>query len=180
MRTDFSNPSSEAATAAERYVERLLRLLGDRDPLVVQAELVPALERLTDGLSDAALREREAPGKWSILEVIRHLADTELVYRYRMRMSVAQPGSPIPAYDQDAWADGLRYNEEGLDGALAELEGLRSLNLAWIRGLSDDELDRAGVHEERGPESVRRIVALLAAHDLVHRRQIERIKAAVL
>jgi hypothetical protein len=95
-------------------------------------------------------------------------------------MSVAQPGSQIPDYDQDEWARGLRYNEAGLESVLRELEAFRSANLDWLRGLSDEELNRAGIHEERGPESVRSIVKLLAAHDLVHRNQIRRIKAAVL
>ncbi len=180
MTTDFSDPSTAAATAAEEYVARLLGLLGDRDPFEVQEELLPALREAVTGLSGEALRRPEAPGKWSVLEVVRHLADTELVYRYRMRMSVAQPGSPIPAYDQDRWAADLRYKEERLEEALDELEALRTANLAWLRGLSEEELDRVGIHEERGPESVRRIVELLAAHDLVHRRQIERIKDAVL
>lgn len=180
MESDFANAAASASENAKAYVSRLLELLGDRDPLEVQGELVLRLRDLVDGLSESALREREGPGKWSILEVIHHLADTELVYRYRMRMSVAQPGSQIPAYDQDQWASGLQYNEAGLESALRELEAFRSANLAWLRGLSDEELNRAGIHEERGPESVRRIVQLLAAHDLVHRNQIRRIKAAVL
>lgn len=180
MEADVANPASNASENAEAYEERLLELLGDRDPFEVQSQLVGKIEDLIEGLSDSALREREAPGKWSILEVVHHLADTEVVYRYRMRMSVAQPGSQIPAYDQDQWASGLRYNEAGLESALRELEVFRSANLAWLRGLSDEELNRAGIHEERGPESVRRIVQLLAAHDLVHRNQIRRIKAAVL
>lgn len=179
MNADFTNPASTASEDAERYIARLLQLLGDRDPFEVQRELVARLRELVDGLDDAALRQPEAPGKWSILEVIGHLADTEAVYRYRMRMSVAQPGSAIPDYDQDLWAGGLRYNDGDLENALREIEALRAANLAWLERLSEEEMDRAGVHEERGVESVRRIVALLAAHDLVHRNQIQRIKSAL-
>jgi uncharacterized damage-inducible protein DinB len=178
MNADFTNSASTASEDAERYIARLLELLGDRDPFEIQRELVQRLRDLVEGLDDSTLRQPEAPGKWSILEVVGHLADTELVYRYRMRMSVAQPGSAIPDYDQDRWATALRYNEAGLEDALREIEALRSANLAWLEGLSDEEMDRAGVHEERGEESVRRIVKLLAAHDLVHGNQIRRIKSA--
>jgi uncharacterized damage-inducible protein DinB len=178
MESDFANAAASASENAKAYVSRLLELLGDRDPLEVQGELVLRLRDLVDGLSESALREREGPGKWSILEVIHHLADTELVYRYRMRMSVAQPGSRIPDYDQDRWATGLMYNRGSLETVLRGLNALRSANLEWLRGLSDEELDRAGIHAERGPESVRQIIELLAAHDLVHRNQIERIKTA--
>lgn len=174
--TRLSNPAGDAAEDADAYVARLLELLGDRDPLEVQGELVPWLRAEVAGLPDELLRRPERPGKWSIMEVVRHLADSELVYRYRMRMCVAQPESAIAAYDQDRWAEGLRYAEESLEGALRELEALREANLAWLRGLSDEELDRGGFHAERGRESVRDIVALLAAHDLVHRRQILRIR----
>lgn len=179
MNADFTNPAPTASEEAERYIARLLELLGDRDPFEVQKELVERLRELIDGLGESAVREPEAPGKWSILEVVWHLADTELVYRYRMRMSVAQPGSAIPDYDQDRWATALRYNEGGMESALQEIEALRMANLAWLGSLSDEEMDRAGVHEERGAESVRRIVKLLAAHDLVHRNQIRRIKSAL-
>lgn len=177
---DFSNPAGTAGDDAERYVDDLLELLGDRDPLEVQAGLVEALRDATAGLSSDELRRPEGPGKWSVMDVVRHLADTELVYRYRMRMTVAQPGSPIPSYDQDRWAEALRYRSDDLDIAFAELDFLRRANLAWLDGLSDEEMARQGLHEERGPESVGRIVELLAAHDLVHRRQIDRIKEAVL
>lgn len=179
MTPGFTNPSSGATEDAERYIEALLELLGDRDPLQVQRELVQRLRELVDGLDDSALRQPESPGKWSVLEVIGHLADTELVYRYRMRMSVAQPGSPIPAYDQDRWAAALRYNEADLEDVLREVEARRAANLAWLDGLTEEEMDRAGVHEERGTESVRQIVKLLAAHDLVHRNQIKRIRSAL-
>jgi uncharacterized damage-inducible protein DinB len=175
---DFSNPASEAAQSAGVYTQQLLDLLGDRDPLEVQRELVTWLRDTVDGMDDESLRRREAPGKWSVLEVIRHLADTELVYRYRMRMSIARPGGPIAGYDQDQWAVELRYNDASLDDSLAEIQALRSANMAWFEGLTAEESERAGIHEERGPESVAHIVKLLAAHDLVHRAQIERIKAA--
>lgn len=175
-----SRRSPGADETPAEYVRRVLEALGDRDPLEVQAVLVDRLRDAVAGMSDEQLREREAPGRWSALEVIRHLADTEMVYSYRMRMSVAQPGSAMPAYDQDRWATELRYNEDDPERALRELEALRSANLAWLATLSDEELDRAGVHEERGRESVRRSIELLAAHDLVHREQVERIKSAVL
>lgn len=159
---------------------RLLALLGDRDPLEVMAGLVPALREATGELGHEEVRRPEAPGKWSVLDVVRHLADTELVHRYRMRKAVAEPGARLAGYDQDAWAEGLCYRDGDLASALGELAALREANLDWLRGLTDEELAREGLHAERGPESVRRTARLLAAHDLVHRRQVDRIRAAVL
>ena len=73
----------------------------------------------------------------------------------------------------------LRYAEAPLDDTLAELRALRGRNLRLFRALGEEELDRYGIHAERGRESVRHIRALIAAHDLVHRNQIERIKRAL-
>lgn len=175
----FSNPASEAKAAASEYVRGLLEILGDRDPVQVQGELAGAIEALVSGLDDASLRRPEAPGKWSIIEVVQHLADTEVVYGYRMRKILADPGAAISGYDQDAWARALRYRDASVEQALAQVRALRASNVSLMRSLSEAEWDRAGLHSERGPESVRQIAKLIAAHDLVHRAQIARIKAAL-
>lgn len=174
----FSNPAGGARAAAGKYIAALLELLGDRDPLAVQAELVGAVAELTTGLSAAELARAEAPGKWSILQVVEHLADQELVNGFRLRSIVAEDEPALRGYDQDRWAARLRYGSVGLEPVLDELRVLRERNLRLYRSLSEAELDRVGMHEERGPESARRLRALTAAHDLLHRRQIARIRAA--
>lgn len=174
----FSNDAAGAQASAQAYVRALLDLLGDRDPLAVQAALLDRLREAVDGLDGQALRRPEAPGKWSILEVAAHLADSELVYGYRMRLILAEDTPAIPGYDQDAWASKLRYNEADLDLLLDQLAAQRTANLALLRSLSEEEWERTGLHSERGVESVRQIARLLAAHDLVHLRQIDRIKRA--
>lgn len=175
----FTNPAGGARDAAAAYVRALLDLLGDQDPVVVQAELPDAIERAVRGLSDEQLRQPEKAGKWSIVQVIQHLADSEIVYGYRTRMILAHDRPTIEGYDQDLWATRLRYAEVPVDAALRQLRVLRETNLRLIRGLSPAELDRVGMHSERGPESVRRVTELLAGHDLLHRRQIDRIKRAI-
>lgn len=175
----LNNPTGATRDVQRAYVRELLEILGDRDPMDVLSELVPRLRATLEDVDEETLRTPESPGKWSVMEVVRHLADSELVYRYRMRMIVAQPGCEIPAYDQDAWAEGLAYRSEAPTPVLHELDVLREADLRWLRGLTEEQLDRYGVHAERGRESVAQIVRLLAAHDLVHRRQIDRILAAV-
>jgi DinB superfamily len=174
----FSNPAGETGAAADAYVASLLELLGDRDPLALQEELPQALRQLTAGLDAAALRQPEKPGKWSVMEVVQHLADSELVYGYRLRMILAHPEPEIQAYDQDLWAHELRYNERGLEEALEVIAALRGANLRLVRA-HDARLDRVGLHSERGRETARLLMRMLAAHDLVHRRQIQRIHLAI-
>ena len=174
----FSNPAGSAAALAGTYVKALLDLLGDRDPLSVQAELVPALEALTAGLDEKSWRRPESAGKWSIVEVVQHLADSEIVIGYRIRLILSQDRPPIQGFDQDAWARHLGYAAADPETALGQLRAVRVANLALLRTLDAARLDRYGVHSERGPESVRRIAQLTAAHDLVHRRQIERVRSS--
>ena len=174
----FANPASAATANAADYVRRLLELLGEREPFEVQEGMMAALRAEVAGLSHEELTRPEAPGKWSTLEVVRHLADTEIVYGYRIRLILAEDSPAIPGYDQDAWARNLRYREADLEASLRELEVLRAGNLALLRNLDEAAWERSGHHSERGEESVRQIFRLVAAHDLVHRRQIRRIKAA--
>lgn len=173
-----AQPLPDPVADAPAYTRALLELLGDRDPLAVQSGLVASLRAAVAGLADADLRRPERPGKWSIVEVVQHLADSEIVYGYRCRACIAADGTALAGYDQDDWARRLHYRESDLEAALAELGAMRSANLRLLSRLTDEEWQRAGMHEERGRESVRHIAKLLAAHDLVHLRQIERIKAA--
>ena len=174
----FSNPASQAKETAAAYVKALMDLLGDRDPFEVQSQLLLSLQTEIKSLNDATLRRPEKSGKWSIMQVIHHLAETELVYRYRMRMILAQPAPEIQGYDQDMWATELKYNEMDLDEALEIIRVLRSANLKMLRGLSEAQWERYGMHSERGPESIRKIMQMIAAHDLLHLNQIKRIKKA--
>jgi hypothetical protein len=177
--TRFSNPASDAAAAAQAYTRTMLDVIGDRDPLAVMDELVPWLEARTRGLDDARLRQPEQPGKWSVMEVIHHLADSEMVYGYRIRTILTEDNPPIRGYDQDTWARELAYRTAPLAEVMAQLAALRAANLRLYRSLSPAQLARTGVPSERGPESIGHTIRMLGAHDLVHRRQIDRIRAGV-
>ena len=174
----FSNPASNAAACAEAYVRALLEVLGEREPLEVLEELDGWLGRRFSGVPEASLRRPEAPGKWSAAEVVQHLADSELVLGFRMRMILTEDRPAIQGYDQDKWAGTLRYPEVPLAESRAQLLALRAANLRVLRRLGPAEMQRVGMHSERGPESLVHLIKLMGAHDLVHRRQIDRVLKA--
>jgi hypothetical protein len=174
----FANPAGTAVAAAAGYVRALLDLLGDRDPLDVLAVQLTWLERRTAGLDDAVLRRPEAPGKWSVIEIIQHLADSDVVVAWRSRLILAEDRPAIQGYDQDAWARNLDYGHASLDVAMGQLRGVRTANLRLWRSLTPAQRARVGIHSERGPESLDLLLRLMGGHDLVHRRQIERVLAA--
>jgi hypothetical protein len=90
-------------------------------------------------------------------------------------MILSEDRPALQGFDQDRWASLFCYGEVSCDSALAQLGVLRDANLAVLRRLGPAELERVGMHSERGPESLEQLMKLMAAHDLVHRRQIERI-----
>lgn len=175
----FTNPASGAAAAAGEYTRQLLELLGGREPLPLMQQLAARVRAAGAGLTPEQWRRPEAPGKWSCLQVVGHLVDTEIVYGYRVRCVVAHDRPALPGYDQDRWTERLRHNEADPATMVDRLAFLRAMNLEYYSGLTADERRRAGLHSERGEESVDHILRLLAAHDLVHRAQLQRVRRAL-
>jgi hypothetical protein len=176
----FSNPAGSAAAAtASVYTRALLDVLGSRDPVEVLSELMPWIAERIRRVDQPMLRVPEAPGKWSVIEVLQHLADSDLVFGFRLRMILTEDKSPLQGYDQDAWSRTFKYRDVPLDIAMDQLRSLRTANVHVLRQLSPRELERVGIHSERGPESAGFLLRLMAGHDLVHRRQVDRIVAAV-
>jgi hypothetical protein len=179
MTSPFNNPVGRAPEQAGAYVRSILDLLGDRDPLEVQARLAVALREAVAGLTSEQLRRPEAPGKWSIAQTVAHLADSEVVFAWRLRVVLAQDRPTITGFDQDAWSARLGGAYPDVGSAIQQIAILRSTNLTLLRSLTPADWDRVGRHAERGEESVRLMAKLYAGHDLVHLRQIARIRKAI-
>ena len=175
----FTNPSGSTPADAARYVSALLDLLGDRDPVDVLRDTPHAVRRFVESAPSRIVTIPEAPGKWSIRDVVQHLADSELVGGFRLRLVLAQDRPPLTGFDQDLWAGRLRYREVDVQDALEQFTVLRRANLRLWTNLDEAELLRIGVHSERGEESLGHLRRLYAAHDLLHLRQIERIDATL-
>ena len=175
----FTNPATGAAEHAAAYTRAILDLLGDRDPNTVLRETLTALPRAIDGLSASELRQPERPGKWSIGQILQHLADSEVVWAWRLRVILAQDRPPITGYDQDLWAERLHYEDADPSDALEQFIALRRANLRVLERVSAADLTRIGVHSERGEESLEHLRKLSAGHDLMHLGQIERVKGVV-
>lgn len=175
----FTNAANAAGAHATTYVSAVLDLLGDREPAAVLRDMPSALSKAIAGLSPVQLRQPECPGKWSIAQVLQHLADSEVVWAWRMRLILAQDRPPLTGYDQDLWAERLHYDESEPADALEVFGALRRANLRLLERVPPAELKRVGVHVERGEESLEHLRRLYAGHDLLHLRQIERVRRVV-
>ena len=175
----FSNRAIDPPEERAKYPTAVLDLVSGRDPISVLRETPSAAAKAIEGLAPARLRQVEAPGKWSIATVLQHLADSDLVWGWRLRLILAQDRPALTGYDQDLWADRLHYADADPAAALETLRVLRRGNLALIARATPADLQRVGVHAERGEESAGYLCGLYAGHDLLHLRQIERIRHAV-
>jgi hypothetical protein len=151
----------------------LLRFLGDQDPSDVQARTADVVAGLVEDAGDL-LTTRPAKGEWSVLELVGHMFDAEIVVSGRYRWTLAHDDPPMMGYDQDEWVSRLRHNQDDPATMLSVLRALRAANASlWSRSSAKDR-QRVGIHAERGPESLDLTYRLMAGHDLFHIDQIER------
>ena len=159
----------------QQYTQRILGHAQGQDPIKLQSATPKKLARLIKGVSTVKLRKRPAPDKWSVAEILVHLADVEIVVGWRMRSILGAPGTPIQAFDQNAWVTAGHYQKRDPRKALAQHRVAREANLDLLKSLTPDQWKQFGMHSERGQESIEHIVRMLAGHDLNHLQQIERI-----
>jgi hypothetical protein len=164
------------AETFEAYRNRILSYLGDEDPIAVQQATPSQLEcRLLDVPPEELIR-RPAPEKWSIAEIVAHLADAELAMGWRLRNMLANPGVALTWWDEAEWAQRLGYAQQEASLSAEVFRVLRESNLRLLASFPRVRwMEYYGVHEVRGRQTVEEFVRLEAAHDLNHLRQIDRI-----
>ncbi|HYQ86069.1 MAG TPA: DinB family protein [Bacteroidota bacterium] len=161
------------------YTRRILSNVIAKDAFSVYRHTPRALKLLLRGLGKRDLRKPLAKGKWSITQIVSHLSDTELVMAFRYRMAIAQSGSRILAYDQDMWARNMKYDAADLPTKLDLFLKVRDANIALLGSLAPKGWKRYAMHQERGKETVERMVQMTAGHDLNHLKQIRDIGKAL-
>ena len=162
----------------QQYVARILGNIEGKDPLKVQRTTAKKMEKAIKRLSKKQLRRRPKPGKWSIAEILAHVADTEVVASWRMRLILSSDGTPIQGFDQDVWAKTFRYEEQEPKQSLKVFRVLRENNLSLLNSVPRKLWENHGLHSERGKETIAHIVRLFAGHDLNHLQQVEKIAKA--
>ncbi|MEA2561004.1 MAG: hypothetical protein QOH06_2508 [Acidobacteriota bacterium] len=177
--SESANSFPDAVAQADAYVAAILAALGSRDPMELLAETPTVLRTAVAGLTPEQDGTPERPGKWSVRQVVQHLADSDLVGGFRFRMVLAHDAPALPGYDQDLFAERLRYQDSDLATALDDFDFLRGLNLRLLRRATPEDMKRVMRHAERGDEPLAHMIKLYAGHDVVHLRQISRIRQAI-
>ena len=125
-----------------------------------------------------ALHYRPRPGRWTIHEILIHLADSECNAYIRCRTIVAEPGGKILAYDQDKLATELAYTKQSTEEALELFKLLRSMTVRMLRALPDAAWARTAEHSANGTTSLDDWLSIYAGHIPTHIRQIRENLAA--
>jgi uncharacterized damage-inducible protein DinB len=149
--------------------------LGNRDARQVIASTPLRLQEIFDSLGEKRADQTPAAGKWSVREILCHLADCEIVFAYRLRQTLAEPHHTIQPFDQDTWAS--HYSAYAAQDALDVFAATRRFNVKLIDSLPPEAFSKPVTHPERGTMTFGTIVETMGGHDLNHLGQIEKIAA---
>lgn len=147
--------------------------LAGGDALTTIRGTAARLETAVQSRDTETLNRAPAPGKWSVRDILAHLADCEVVFAFRLRQALAEDYHVIQPFDQDRWA--ATYAHYDADTALTVFTAVRQWNLALIAGLRADALTKLLAHPERGEMTFQVVVETMAGHDLNHLGQIDAI-----
>jgi hypothetical protein len=160
----------------QQYTERMLSYVQGKGTLKVLASTPTQLSSLLKGVPKTKLIKRYAKDKWSIAEILGHIADTEIVCSFRIRLILGSNGTPIQGFDQDVWAQYSNYPKQDPFVSLDAYRINRKRNIQLLKSLPREMWDNYGVHSERGRETVTRVVEMLAGHDINHLNQIRQMR----
>jgi hypothetical protein len=119
-----------------------------------------------------------APGKWSVRQLIAHLADAELVGAHRFRQVIAEENPTIMAFDQEAWTRNLDYARRKPKQSLETFRRLRAENYELLKELPESTFERTGNHSENGRMTLRQMLEGYAHHAESHARQLQELREA--
>jgi DinB family protein len=119
-----------------------------------------------------------APGKWSIRQIVAHVADAELVGAHRFRQIIAEDNPTLIAFDQDKWTANLDYAKRKPKQSLETFRRIRAENYELIKDLPPAAFERTGNHTERGPVTLLNLLEGYADHAESHARHLQELREA--
>ena len=157
----------------QQYKTRIENYLGTMDPMDVLESTTSRLEVLVNKLKKQ--ETQNTPQTWNATEILAHLAESEIVYGYRIRKALNASGTPIEATDQNVWVKNAGYLQRDPQLALALFQAVRKANISFFKSLTPSQLEHFGIHSERGKESIAQMARMIAGHDINHLQQMEKL-----
>ena len=153
---------------------------AERSELIARYEAgYDEVTRSLEGFPPEQLTARPLPGKWSAVEIVQHLADSEMTSAIRLRLLLVNEHPVIHGYDQEAFAGRLAYNERDLAPALEAFRAARATTAQLLARMTEDDWRREGWHTESGRYAAEDWLRIYAAHAHGHAAQIRRLREAM-
>lgn len=152
------------------------RFLDHRPIDSILASTPVLLASYVEAIGQARLAVAPAPGKWSVAEILCHLADCEIAFGFRLRQTLAEEGHVIQPFDQDKWAKPYANlgPDKGAAEALATFTAMRRWNLLLMHAALPEAAEKTATHPERGDMTFATITETMAGHDINHLQQLEK------
>ena len=151
------------------YYQKYINLVPGEDGLPALRGQIGETSRLLRSLDETKAMHRYAPGKWSVKEVVGHLADGERVFAYRALRIGRGDQTPLAGFDENTYVPAGRFDTRSLSDILHEYELVRASSLALFGSMDEEALVRRGV-ANGDTISVRALAWIIAGHELHHRR----------
>jgi hypothetical protein len=136
------------------------------------------LATATTGAAGAELDYKAAPDKWSVRQIVCHLADSEMVAGMRFRQTIAEDNPTIQGYDEKAWAEKLDYSRRKISHAVEAFRRHRAETYELLKDLPEPAWARPYVHSERGPGTLGGLLRACTEHLENHVAQIRAARDA--
>jgi hypothetical protein len=139
------------------------------------AELVAVV---TTGAAGQELDFSPAADRWTVRQIVGHLADSEIVTADRMRRVIAEENPTLLAMDEKAWAEKLDYGRRRFSQMVETFRRIRGENYELLNGLPEEAFQRPGTHSERGQITLLDLLRIYTEHAENHSRQIRTVRDA--
>ena len=150
-----------------------IHLLEGRDALEVLAATPGRLSSIFAGLTPQQIEHKPSPAKWSLREIMAHMADCEIAWSWRLRQVFGEDNPMLQPFDQDAWSEA--YASYAWLQARTTWAALRAWNVGFLSGLTEAQKSRTATHPEIGKLTLWTVASIAAGHDLHHLRSLERV-----
>jgi hypothetical protein len=154
------------------YWGRYISLVNGNDVIQALEKQGPETVAMLSGLTEQEAAYRYAPDKWSLKEVLGHVADSERVFAYRALRIARGDATPLPGFEQDDYVRAAMFGSRALPALLDECAAVRQASLLLFRSLDADAWMRRGVADQKDV-SVRALAYIIAGHELHHRKIIQ-------
>jgi len=155
--------ATEYAPSYDAYISKV----PDGDLLETLEAQRRQTRQLLAGLTEAKALHRYAPGKWSVKEVVGHLADSERVFCYRALRFARGDQTPLAGFDEKAYTPAGGFDTRTVADLAAELDAVRRATIALLGSLDAEALARRGTANGR-EVSVRALAYIIAGHERHH------------